>query len=394
MTYRLFVVTMWATIGVAFYACAGEPDSTLVTRADSAGVALITSGGEDRLLDWGREEVFRIGGGEEGPESFYVVTHGSVGHDDAGRIYVLDFRAKHVVVFNHDGSYRRTMGGPGEGPGELTSPNSIAVAPDGSVSVFDFGKGGLVRYDAEGATLAVASFPFYPWPGAGRHISVTLGGMVVATMLPPEVPDTFRYALQFVSDRDTVILAQRSFPRPPMARYCGGGLNLPVIFEAQLTWTAEETSIALARSADYEVDVLRDRALVQRIRRELPARNATSDLAAQEIGEGYRVNFGSGPCTIPPREMVEKRGFAEFIPWVNALAVSPTGEVWVQRKVVGSSTDGPVDVFDRTGVYVGTWPEGSPFPLFFLGPNRFSAVFTDEFDVARLVVYDINRSPS
>jgi hypothetical protein len=79
------------------------------------------------------------------------------------------------------------------------------------------------------------------------------------------------------------------------------------------------------------------------------------------------------------------------VPWIVRLTPAPTGEVWVSRKEVGSGRGGLTDVFDATGRYVGTLPSTRPFPVLFLGEDRLIAIETDDFDVQRLVAYDVTR---
>lgn len=43
------------------------------------------------------------------------------------RLLILDGRFNEMRVFSPDGSYKQTFAGPGQGPGELTGPNSISV---------------------------------------------------------------------------------------------------------------------------------------------------------------------------------------------------------------------------------------------------------------------------
>jgi hypothetical protein len=50
--------------------------------------------------------------------------------DDDGRIYVADARDARVKVFDKRGEYLRSLGQKGQGPGELTTPFSLAIAGD------------------------------------------------------------------------------------------------------------------------------------------------------------------------------------------------------------------------------------------------------------------------
>jgi len=62
-----------------------------------------------------------------------------VAFDGAGQLYVLDSQATTITVVGPDGEFRRTLGGPGEGPGEFRRALALAVFRDGRVVVGDAG---------------------------------------------------------------------------------------------------------------------------------------------------------------------------------------------------------------------------------------------------------------
>lgn len=387
--FTLFTFSLSPFLG----ACDTQGSGPEVLRADSAGIEIVESRGEDTELTWALQREFELGGQESGPESFFSVGPMTVGVDSGGRIYVLNPQESHVAVFSPEGEYIRTVGAPGEGPGEISMAASLSVSTGGAVSVFDFGKGSLVQFGPEGGFLRNLPFRFFPWPGAMRHVTETAEGFLVATMATPLEENTFRHALQLISGSDTTVVADRSFPQPGMALYpsCGGGLNLPRIFEVQVTWDALEGTVVVSRSDLYELEIFEDGHLTQRIRRALGPQPATDQMAIEELGEGFRINFGSGPCLIQPREMVDARGFAATLPWIQQVTLAPGGEVWVGRKELGSISPGLIDVFDGTGAYRGTLPSGTPFPLVFLDEDRFGAEERDAMDISRLVVYRVIR---
>jgi hypothetical protein len=89
--------------------------------------------------------------------------------------------------------------------------------------------------------------------------------------------------------------------------------------------------------------------------------------------------------------MVDKRGFAEVIPLIETILLSPSGELWVRRFTIDSDGIAPIDVFDRRGAYIGTIPQNRFTPVVLLPGDRVGVVETDELDVQRLVVLAIGR---
>ena len=286
MRLRMGFCLLSLPILFSFTACGPADSGPQVLRVDSAGIEIVESPAEDILLAWTFQREFELGGEETGPETFFAVGPLNVGVDSVGRIYVLDSQESRVAIFSPQGEFLRTVGAHGEGPGEISMGGSLAVSPGGTVSIFDYGKGGLVRFDPAGNPLSTVPFRFFPWPQTTRHVAETEGGYLVATMANPIQENTFRHALQFVSETDTLVVAGRSFPRPEMAMYpsCGGGLNLPRIFEVQVAWAVSGNTVVVSRSDQYELEVFENRQLTQKLRRALGSRTSSEQLALDSCG--------------------------------------------------------------------------------------------------------------
>jgi hypothetical protein len=84
---------------------------------------------ERRGSEIGAVEELILGADPTDPrDAFYQVL--GVEPDPAGNIYVLDRGNNRVQVFDPEGTYLRTMGRQGEGPGEFDRPLSLAIAGD------------------------------------------------------------------------------------------------------------------------------------------------------------------------------------------------------------------------------------------------------------------------
>jgi len=69
------------------------------------------------------EQDLAIGGEDNADYVFAVISSVAVSRD--GTIFVLDQKDMNIKVFDRDGKFLRTFGKAGEGPGELSMPNSI-----------------------------------------------------------------------------------------------------------------------------------------------------------------------------------------------------------------------------------------------------------------------------
>jgi hypothetical protein len=129
---------------------------------------------------------------------------------------------------------------------------------------------------------------------------------------------------------------------------------------------------------------------IRRIRRALPPRMTSDRLGLEEVGEAMRIQTESGERVCDSREVVEQRGVASVIPAVGRLALAPDGGLWVERGGVRGEPRA-IDLFTDEGIYRGTLPEGTPFPIAFFPDGRIAAPHTDELEVTRLVVYRVRE---
>ncbi len=74
---------------------------------------------------WKLVEVARLTGGTDGPGE--LINPGSVAMDDEGRIYVAERDPSVIKQFSPDGTFLRTIGRQGSGPGEFQVP-FVAIA--------------------------------------------------------------------------------------------------------------------------------------------------------------------------------------------------------------------------------------------------------------------------
>ncbi|MCG6955435.1 MAG: hypothetical protein LJF04_05530, partial [Gemmatimonadetes bacterium] len=171
--------------GALITSCAGgmrdNASAPRITRTDSAGVEIVTT--ETPAAE---VPVFatldtvpglRLGslsGPEE--EQFGSVRDLAVLSD--GGVAVLDGQAVEIRVFGPDGSFRRTVGRKGEGPGELSWPSYMTALAGDSLAVWDSRGGRVTVFAPDGSLGRVTPVAF---DGYGRPFVVSFfadGSMV------------------------------------------------------------------------------------------------------------------------------------------------------------------------------------------------------------------------
>jgi len=91
-------------------------------------------------------------GVESGADEYMFGRIGAVYATDE-LIYVLDAQVPAVRVYDHDGTFVRTLGGEGQGPGEYTSPSLLTADNAGRVYLYDSRLGRINIYGPDGAVL-------------------------------------------------------------------------------------------------------------------------------------------------------------------------------------------------------------------------------------------------
>lgn len=116
-------------------------------------------------LAWTEE--LRLGSVDDPVEGFSRI--GGLELTDDGTLYVLEFQAREVRVFGPEGRHVRTVGRPGEGPGEFTRPRSLGLLGD-TLWVRD-GRAGRVSWFAPDGSL------LHETPGATLPVETDVPGM-------------------------------------------------------------------------------------------------------------------------------------------------------------------------------------------------------------------------
>ncbi len=365
--------------------------SGIVSR-DSAGVRIVQSTGPDRALDCRFTELFRLGGADAGPESFYQIEPRGIAVGRDGNIYVLDRGNHRVLTFSAAGEYVRSSGSRGGGPGELGAPVALALEPDGAVSVLDYTKRGLTRFARDGSALSGRRIELMY---TGERMAYTSEGLLldVADGYRSEQETVFDNLVRLDPDGEVQTIASLARPRPNLIKYTGCvAIAFNPLFAPELSWDANGEVIAVSSTVEYEVDVYRGLKKVASYRRDLPPRAVSRKTALSELGRGKAVVTPQGKCTIDPEEELTGRGYAEVLPTIDEVAVAPDGGIWVRRSRLRGE-DRLIDILDPAGGYLGTLQAGSPFPAAFLAADALIVRETDDLDIEYLVAYSIDCRP-
>jgi hypothetical protein len=381
----------------ALAACA--PDAEPVPRVEllPGGGRHVVNPAPDRMEEighWRLRTVVTIGAAAgSGPEVFGRVQ--DIAADEHGQIFVLDFIAQQVRVFDSLGRHLRTFAGPGAGPGELRNPVGM-VYRNGKIWVNDQTANRYSVYDGSGAFLTShrRRIPFsgFRWEGgvdsAGRiyDLAVTFGPL----SREPGLQATQWRVFALRTDPAAEGVDSIPLPRHDVQYYRtrrGGNFQIP--FRGEFLWTVDAGGHVWSAFTDaYRIcqlgvgtDTL---LLVERDYEPLPV--TAGDRADAIAGlERWMDQHGD-------RTNLDYSVIPSVYPAIESFDLDDRGNLWV-RPVTKSETTS-FDIFDTTGQLIATATANRriyPFRPVRISGNSAWFVISDSLDVDYVVRAVIER---
>jgi len=169
------------------------------------------------------EEELTIGEAE-GREEYMFQRIFTIAVNDADDIYVMDYQAKHVKVFNKHGQYIKTIGRPGQGPGEFQIPRSIICTNKKEIVVGDMNRMSYFSLEGEFVkSVSVAAAMIY-------NVDIDSSGNILCFDI---VMDKDVYELKKFDSDLNYLFSYGSSPLQSVAQRGGRGRNP---FFPVLTW--------------------------------------------------------------------------------------------------------------------------------------------------------------
>ena len=377
---------------------------------DSAGVAIVENRGRGL---WTPEQAWRVredlvlGTDETRPETHFGHV-ADLAVDPAGRLYVLDQLASVVRVFAADGTPAGTLGGPGEGPGELSRLASSVFLVGDTVHVVDWAQSRVVRFLPDGTT--VGSDPLPGDRGARSWWSVAPDGGLVFRSLRMVVDEQRRWRpmdhLVRASRDGTELDTLLTFQYPPSDLGGPGNVVAPLVVNVP-DWTLlEDGRVAWTTVVDEVVRVHDARGTLERVvtREAWERRRLTEEdeaVLARLLGEKMEMLGGRASVLeliplAPP----------SLLPAVTSVRGGPEGTLWVQRMgdvrdvhpMTLNGSDPPTgfggrewDVMDAQGRYLGSVELPPRFRLLTITGDALYGVRRGELDVEEVLRLRLER---
>lgn len=350
----------------------------------------------DSLLGWRLvpETTFATtaAGADEGTGTPPLSHVADVTTDAAGRVYVLDGLAQTVFVFREDGTLLWRVGDQGEGPGEFLGALGLDVDERGRLWVVDPRLRRYSVFGPDGDLVATHVRPIQgsssPWEGDVMEGAVLDWGLA----FPDEGPEVIAGERVLFEPFRVLVESGRVDSLPPITfrqemvadgsrpnPFFGGSLTRAVDAASGTVWFADSRRYELrARTLAGDTTLLATLAVT-------PAPVTEADV------DDLRTRFQGRPGALAPY----LESLPRTRPVLESLDLDPTGYVYVLPHARDVAPGSAVDVFDRTGVYLGRLPFAEPVetgPGLHVDGDHLYVVVTDALDVPRVQRLRIERS--
>jgi hypothetical protein len=410
MSTRGSILALGAALAVS--GCGGEGGTEAAWAgevSDSAGVAIVSNPSEGLWGDtpaWEWVEEYRVGGMEAETEAqLALVAPMGIDLDANGNVYVADMQAQTILAFGPDGSFLRTFGSPGQGPGEIGQQLVGTFVVGDELWAADVGNMRVGRWSLDGTLQSAlpldltAGIPFRWDELEGDRVVVQLRTMDMSGAGAAPSRDALVFFDGAVGDTLAVLPAGESF------QFGAGGVPQLRFFEAEPSWDATpDGRLISAMNSDYRIEVRDAAGTLERIvTRPVEPRAVTEgDRDAMSVAiRNLMTDAGAPPQAV--NMMMNSATFADTYPAFFQVLAGPNRTLWVQQFAtadeLGAQEDfdmqnlGSVrwDVFDAEGRYLGVMTMPEKFQPIRVDGDAFWGVQRDEFDVQSVVRYRLQE---
>jgi hypothetical protein len=384
--------------------------------SDSAGLTIVYS----REPQWGEGEAWMVPseplvtiGLLDGPGEYELFDVSAVARQSDGDFVVVDGGAREVRLYDRDGKFVRTLGGPGSGPGEFQDPTQVLVTAADSVIVWDDAIYRITRFDSAGELVGIESVdrgtvakaidpPLYP----GEAVLLQDDQVLVRLVEKSEefLPGVFRPrsgALRVSADLsriDTLMFfggIEQVYVDGPWG---GKPVRIPVVTPlAKRTLTAVGATLPRVCIGDQEGPEVvcfgpgGSRTLIRWTSEPAPVteeeiaawRDTAIALYTQKMSEAMALQV-LAQVTVPTVR-----------PHYSWIALDRVGNLWVKQDRAGVGARESVDhlVFDPTGVLLGVVALPR-IEVYEIGDDYVVGIYRDDLDIQYLQVHEIVKQPA
>lgn len=394
----------------SFTSCAPAEESSIPFEAsDSAGVRIVYS----REPRWSEGEGWSISrrplltiGVLAGPEEYQFVAVSSAARQSDGKLVVVDAGARSVRLYDGEGLFLKTLGGPGSGPGEFRDPGPVFVTRGDTVVVWDQSLFRITRFDPQGGLAGVRTVdlgtiakavepPLFP----GTLEPLRDGGLLVRLIekrkdLPSGIFRQPSGALRVSGDlskTDTLMFfgdIEQISVEAPFGRW---PIPVPLGRRSWITHQGSPSRICIGDQEAPQIECFGPGGSRTLLRWSWERTPVTKEEVAEWREESVRL-YGQKMSEDEVLRMLDQVPVPAVRPDYSRITLDRLGYLWVE---VGPAARGPapgVDhlVFDPEGALLGV-VRVPPIRILEIGDDYVLGVHHDELEVEYLQVFEIRR---
>lgn len=396
------VLRSTCTILIATAACSRAGTDRTVTVRDSAGVTVVESRNPtwtgDRGWRLSDEPLLDIGETEGFPEYQFSRIEGGVRLDD-GDLVIADGGTQALRFYDHEGTFVRASGRPGEAPGEYRVITALGRGPGDSLWVYDFG---LRRFTVLTAT--------------GEPVrTLSVGGTLSAVNAVGRLPDgAFVVKESWATGSGNAI--RLGLVRDPVAvvRFSSDGRELDTIATVagrEIFVTTEDgravmsaplfahTSSAAIRSTEivvgdqtgFQVAIYQATGVLERVFR---IHGRDLHLTRGEVSRAIDAIVAREPVNRQPatRTHYNAMDTPDTRPAYGTVLADRSGNIWLAEYVRAPATPRRWTVLAADGRWLGEVKVPDRFTVLEIGDDWMLGVWRDELDVERVRLYSVAKT--
>jgi hypothetical protein len=371
------------------------------TVTDSAGIQIVTS----HAPRWSSEQVWHVSerptlsiGEVDGPPERLFGSIVAVGWLSDGRIFVADQQAREFRFFSAHGEYVETVGRYGNGPGEFRGIGLVERYRGDSMYVYDYY---LRRVSVVGPEPSFVRSFRIPLVEGNFHV----GGALADGWFVQYSPEPHRVAggPGIVPDTSLIIAVSPDGSRADtigafeftQVHLGPSGSTLPLYLQPVGTLAATGDHIVWTEGGDFEYLEAGGDGTVRRIvRKEHEPVAVTDDIIAEfKAWELRRLGEERAAPSLVARlrRAMEEGEYYHQLPATSEIKIDVLGNVWVGRYHFSGAATLEWEVFDPTGVWLGTVETPPGLEVHQIGRERIIGVEKDELGVPFVHVHRLDR---
>jgi hypothetical protein len=402
---RLHALILLVTTALA--ACSsGTGNSSASAGRDSAGIVIVEStspswpdGAGWRLTE---EPVLEIGA-LDGALEYQLFRVFDATRLADGRIVVANSGTHELRFYESDGTYIRTAGRQGAGPGEFQGLMLVESFAGDSLLTYDWRNRRITVFSPGGEFVrsftpdALAGTPFFP----NHVLPLKDGSLILGVASPPAVG---RVATGVSQDTMVIVRADMDgatldtiadYPGAEIRVQTAGSGERTMVMAGPRLWSPSPqmqgyaNGFYLGNGASFEITYYGQRGAVERlIRLDQPNLPVTSE-DIERYKEERLAQAEDENTRRRALARMENMQFTETFPAYDGLLVDPAGSLWVREFRRPGAQQQRWKVFDGGGALLGTVEMPQELRAYQIGDDFVLGRWIDELDVEHVRLYGI-----